>query len=361
MKQSNVAVGVALAAAAIGWLGTMAVRRARQDDLHGEVAVVTGGSRGLGFLIARELGRSGCRVAICARNEQELATAQARLEEEGIDVLWVRCDVTEPTDVDRLIARVTDHFGRVDILVNNAGIIQVGPAENMTDSHFRNAMNTIFWGTYHTTQAVLPQMLARGSGRIVNITSIGGAVSVPHLLPYSAAKFAATGFSQGLSAELRAKGIYVTTIAPSTMRTGSHLQAQFSGQKTKEYTWFSLSATLPLVSTSAEYAAREVVAATKTRAAVHYIGWQAQIAARLHGLAPDLVTKLLSIVAYLMPSPSTLPGARSVTRGMEVEKQMEPTTLSRLHLLMTLGQQAARWYNQYGGEQRRSQGTQRNS
>ena len=356
MKQSTVAVGVALAAAAVGWVGTVAMRRARQDNLRGEVAVVTGGSRGLGFLIARELGRNGCRVAICARNEQELATAQARLAEEAIEVLPVRCDVTEQTEVERLIATVTDHFGQVDILVNNAGIIQVGPTENMTDANFHNAMNTIFWGTYYATQAVLPQMLERGSGRIVNITSIGGAVSVPHLLPYSAAKFAATGFSQGLSAELRAKGIYVTTIAPSTMRTGSHLQAQFSGQKAREYTWFSLSATLPLISTSAEHAAREVVAATKTRAAVHYIGWPAQIAARLHGLAPDWITKLLALVAYWMPSPSTLPSAMTATRGMDVEKQMEPTTLSRLHLLMTLGQQAARWYNQYGGAPLRSQG-----
>ncbi len=113
----------------------------------------------------------------------------------------------------------------------------------------------IFWGTYHTTQAVLPQMRKRQYGRIINITSIGGTVSVPHLLPYSAAKFAATGFPQRLREALQDKGVYVTTIAPSTLRTGAHLQAEVTGQHVPEYTWFGLSASLPLISTSAESAA----------------------------------------------------------------------------------------------------------
>ncbi len=352
MKQSKAVIGAALAAAGMGWLGVAALRRARQDDIQGEVAVVTGGSRGLGFLIARELGRNGCQVAICARNEQALATARAILQREGIDLFTVRCDVTDQTAVEQMMAEVTHHYGRVDMVVNNAGIIQVGPAENMTDEDFRRAMDTIFWGTYYATQAVLPQMLARGSGRITNITSIGGVISVPHLLPYSTAKFAATGFSQGLSAELRAKGIYVTTITPSTMRTGSHLQALFSGQQTKEYTWFGLSATLPIVSTSAEQAAREVVDAIKRRAVMHPIGWPAPWVARLNGLFPGLVAEILALVAYFMPDPSAISYVAASTRGMEIAEKIEPTQRRWLDLLMVLGQQAARRYHQYSGENR---------
>lgn len=338
-----------LLAAGLTWLGVEAMRRSRADDLQGEVALVTGGSRGLGFLLARELGRNGCPVAICARDRRELEAARADLVGQGITCFPVICDVTNQNDVEQMIAQVTRHYGRIDILVNNAGIIQVGPVQNMATADFQRAMDTNFWGVFYPTQAVLPQMLQRGHGRIVNITSLGGVISVPHLLPYSAAKFAATGFSQGLSAELRHQGIYVTTIAPSTLRTGSHLQAEFTGQQTKEYAWFALSATLPGVSVSAESAAQQIVRAVKQRATMLYVGWAAKLGARVHGLLPGLVTDLFALViANAMPAPT--PYRLDPQRGMEVERQLAPNQQRQLDRFTTLGQQAARQYNQYTGE-----------
>lgn len=349
MKGSRSVLKTALFAAGLTWLGIEAARRLTEDDLRGEVALVTGGSRGLGFLIARALGRNGCRVAICARDRRELEAARADLAGYGIDVFPVVCDVANQGDVEQMITQVTRHYGRIDTVVNNAGIIQVGAAENLAVEDFQRAMDTIFWGTFYPTYAVLPQMLARRHGRIVNITSIGGVISVPHLLPYSAAKFAATGFSQGLSAELRHQGVHVTTIAPSTMRTGSHLQAEFTGQQAKEYTWFGLSATLPGVSTSAESAADQVVRAMKQRAAIHYVGLPAKVGARVHGLFPGLVTDLLALVNTLvLPAPA--PYRAEPLRGMEVEGQLPPAQRRQLDTLTTLGRQAAHEYNQYGGE-----------
>lgn len=349
MTQTSSLLGKAVLAAGLAWLGAEALQRIQEEDLRGEVALVTGGSRGLGFLIARELGRSGCRLAICARSQQELNAAQADLRREGLDVLTLVCDVANRAAVEQMVEQVTYHYGRIDTVVNNAGIIQVGAVENMAEDDFRQAMDIIFWGTFYPTQAVLPQMLARGSGRIVNITSIGGAISVPHLLPYSTAKFAAMGFSQGLSAELRNKGIQVTTIAPSTMRTGSHLQAQFTGQQTKEYAWFGLSATLPFISTSAESAAQQVVRAIKRRAAFQYIGWPAKLAARVHGLFPALVTDLLALVIdAALPAPT--PYVAATLRGMDVERQFSPTQRRVFNTLMILGQQAAQRNHQYAGE-----------
>ncbi len=346
--------GIATAIGGVIVLGLMTWQRRRTDELRGEVALVTGGSRGLGFLIARELGRSGCRVAICARDGQELAIAQSDLQREGITVLTVRCDVTEPDAVAAMIEHVTAHYGQIDILVNNAGIIQVGPLESMTTTHFKEAMAVIFWGTYNTTQAILPQMYAQHHGRIINITSIGGTVSVPHLLPYSAAKFAATGFSQGLHEELRSKGIYVTTVAPSTLRTGSHLQAEVTGQHVAEYTWFGLSASLPIISTSAESAARQIVRATKRRAAFHYVGWPARIMGRLHGLFPGITADLLSlVVTYGLPSApknSVTDRPSPTRRGQEIDDQLRPGQRRWRHLLMMLGQRAAHRYHQYVGE-----------
>jgi len=213
-------------------------------ELRGQKALVTGGSRGLGLLIGRELARAGCDVTICARDVDELARARADILRFGRQVETVVCDVSDRVQVNRMIRQVTTHFGQIDILVHNAGVIQVGPLENQSIDDFQMAMDVMYWGIVHPTLAVLPQMRARGSGRIVNVTSIGGKLGVPHLLPYSSAKFAAVGFSEGLAAEVAKDGIAVTTVVPGLMRTGSHLHALTKGQHEAEYGWFSLGASL---------------------------------------------------------------------------------------------------------------------
>ena len=161
------------------------------------------------------------------------------------------CDVSAQSQVRDFVTAATAHYGRIDVVVNNAGIILVGPLESQTLDSFQEAMNINFFGALHTTLAVLPQMLARGEGAIVNIASIGGKVAFPHLLPYVASKFALTGWSQGLRAELAAKHIRVTTVAPGIMRTGSHIQARFTGQAEKEYRWFAAAASFPGTAASA--------------------------------------------------------------------------------------------------------------
>src|SRR5207237_10885730 len=122
-------------------------------------------------------------------------------------------------------------------------VISVGPILSQELKDFQEAMDVMFWGTVHPTLAVLPQMLTRGRGRIVNITSIGGKVSVPHLVPYGCAKFAAVGFSEGLHAEVKRFGVNVTTVVPGLMRTGSHLNASLKGKQEYEYGWFALRGT----------------------------------------------------------------------------------------------------------------------
>lgn len=213
--------------------------------------LITGGSRGLGLALARQFAAYGCRLALCARDPAELERARQDLTGQGADVLTVPCDVRDRADVGRLVTDVTQHFGRIDVLVNNAGIIQVGPGANMSVEDFEAALPSDFWGTLYPTLAVLPQMRGRRGGRIVNITSIGGKVSVPHLLPYSCAKFAAVGLSEGLRAELARENISVTTIAPGLMRTGSFGQALFKGRHDQEYAWFSVGDNLPGLSLSA--------------------------------------------------------------------------------------------------------------
>ena len=210
-------------------LGRALIRHRRKWDLQGRTILVTGGSRGLGFLVARELLLEGARVAICARDADTLSRAQQQLEGDGGPVVAIPCDVAVREDMERVVGRVTEELGPIDALINNAGAITVGPLNTMRLADFHDAMNTNFWGALHAILAVLPEMRRRHAGRIVNIASIGGKLAVPHLLPYSASKFALVGLSEGLRVELAPDGIQVTTICPGLMRTGSPRHAFFKG------------------------------------------------------------------------------------------------------------------------------------
>jgi short-subunit dehydrogenase len=281
----------------------------RGTNLTGKVTLITGGSRGLGFAIARELARKGSRLVLTSRHLDELKHAKARLVASGNiseeNVFIQASDVSVVSEIRDLITAATAYFGQIDIVVNNAGIILVGPLESQTLASFQQAMDTNFFGALHTTLAVLPQMLARGQGAIVNIASIGGKVAFPHLLPYVASKFAMTGWSQGLRAELSGKGIRVTTVSPGIMRTGSHIQARFSGKAQAEYRWFAAAASLPGTSVNAASAARKVVNAMEKGTAEISIGLQAIAAARLANLAPELTAGMLSVANRFLPdSPS---------------------------------------------------------
>ncbi len=276
-------------------------------ELKGKVVLLTGGSRGLGYAIARELTLSGARLALTSRHTDELERARARLLSTGCaapaDVWVYPCDVSVELRVREMVDAATAHFGRIDVLINDAGIIMVGPLESQTMESFHEAMNVNFFGALHTTLAVLPQMLERGEGAIVNISSIGGKVAFPHLLPYVASKFAITGWSQGLRAELAGKGIRVTTVSPGIMRTGSHIQARFAGNQEQEYRWFAGAASIPGAATNATNAARKIVRALAAGSAEISIGLQAIIAARLSNLAPELTATLLSLANTALPSP----------------------------------------------------------
>jgi NAD(P)-dependent dehydrogenase (short-subunit alcohol dehydrogenase family) len=314
--------------------------RSRQREIAGDVVLVTGGSRGLGLALARRFGREGCRVAICARDEDELQRAREDLSNRGIDVMAIRCDITKRSEVEQLIQDVTRHFGRIDILVNNAGTIHVGPIEAMTVEDFEDAMNVMFWGIVYPTLTLLPSFLARNDGQIVNITSIGAKVGVPHLLPYTAAKYAAAGFSEGLRAELSQTGILVTTIAPGLMRTGSYHAALFKGDQEAESRWFSLGASLPGLSMDASRAARQIVTAVKRGDAEKILSTPANLLARFHGLFPGLSQDLLGLIGSIVLPRSD--GDRRSRPGWSL-----PNLRSRkMRALLTLGRVAARRLNQ---------------
>jgi short-subunit dehydrogenase len=347
MKIKNAALKVGGAAVAAGFLmgaagaaiGARALyRRTRKYTLEDKVVLITGGSRGLGLALAEEFSGRGAQVVICARDKDELSRARTQLERSGVEVVDLVCDVGNRQDVHRLVEAVRLRFGRIDVLVNTAGIIAVGPLDEQKLEDFEEAMKTNFWGVVNTTFAVLPEMKQRGSGRIVNITSIGGKISVPHLLPHSCAKFAAVAFSEGLRAETRKDGILVTTIVPGLMRTGSHLNADFKGNHQAEFRWFSMSATSPLTAMAVQRAARQIVNATIRGSAELILGWQAELVARLNGLFPGLAADILGLVNRALPKAAG--GETSSQKGWQSESPLTRSPLT------ALGRQAARRYNE---------------
>lgn len=294
----------------------------RETAMRGKVVVVAGGSRGLGLEIAREFGLHGAHLVLASRNEDELRTALGKLHAEGAipngnAAHIVVADVSRQADCDRLIASAIERYGRVDVLVNCAAVMQVAPIEDMTTEAFEQAMRINFFGALYSTQAVLPHMLQRGSGSIVNIASVGGKIAVPHMLPYVASKFALVGFSEGLHAEVRHKGVRVTTVCPGLMRTGAHVQVKFAGDVEKEYRWFAFGAMMPGVSISARAAARKIYAATVAGKAEITITPQAWLGARAVGLAPNFSQAFAAGVNKLVLPDAN--GNKEVTSGLDLE------------------------------------------
>lgn len=334
---------LSLALLAAGGLGYVLARRLRHPQrLAGGVALVTGGSRGLGLLLARELGRRRMRVVLCARDEEELERARLTLVALGVDAVALPCDVTDQEGMRTLVADVEENLGPIDLLVNNAGIMQVGPVETMGLEDFQRAMDTIFWGAFHTSQAVLPGMRARRRGVIVNVTSIGAAVALPHMAPFSAAKSAMRGWSEALGAEAARYGVLVVTVLPGLMRTGSFKRALVKGRRRAEATMFSLAASLPLLTVSAAGAARRIVRAVEKGERVLVLGAPAKILRLVHALFPGPMVGVLGRVNRLLPG---TPRDETGDDRMPLPAELFRRGLAR-SILTALGERAARRYNE---------------
>jgi short-subunit dehydrogenase len=333
--------GVILMSAAGVGLGMLArgiYNRLNRYDLAGKVILITGGSRGLGLEMARLVSSKGAKVAICARNEDQLAKAEAELQATGAEVLAIRADLRDPKQALELIADVESHFGKVDVLINNAGVMELGPENVMEVPDYKEVMDSNLWSALNTIKAVLPCFLAAGQGRIVNICSIGGKIAVPHMLPYSVSKFALVGLSEGLSAELRKNNIRVTTVIPNLMRTGSPRNVSIKGDHEKEYAWFKIADSLPFLSQNSRQAAEEIVEALQNGDRHLTLTWTAKLVTVLKGLMPETVIALSQVANGLLPKSDN----RQTKKGFESESAVTKGKLA------SMTDEAARENNELG-------------
>jgi NAD(P)-dependent dehydrogenase (short-subunit alcohol dehydrogenase family) len=302
--------------------------RTQRYSLRDKVVLITGGSRGLGLVLARQICAAGGKVALIARDAEELGRAKADLARRGGAVLAVQCDLLDREQIRSAVRQIIDRFRKIDILINSAGIIEVGPLEHMTREDFERAMRLHFWAPFELVSQIVPEMRTWGGGRIVNISSIGGKVAVPHLAPYSASKFALTGFSDALRAELARDNIHVTTVAPGMMRTGSHVNAKFKGRHDAEFGWFAASAGAPLISMNADRAARKILAACRRGQPSLTLTFAARTAILGNALFPNLTGYWMKIVNRFLPRAGNDEG-NELRAGSQL-RRVTPPWLTRL-------------------------------
>ncbi|MBM6545298.1 SDR family NAD(P)-dependent oxidoreductase [Janibacter sp. YIM B02568] len=320
------------------------------------VAVVAGASRGLGLLISTELARRGFRVHGCGHSAATLDRAATLVAHRsgrgeggpgGAPFVPSVCDVRDADAVQAWVERVLEDEGRIDVAIHVAGIIQVGPVGSTTLGHFRDAVETMLMGPVHLALSVLPTMRSAGRGRIGIVSSVGGVVSVPHLLPYSVAKFGAVGLSEGLHAELAGSGVTATTIVPGLMRTGGHVGAQFVGHAEHDYAWFAPGASMPVLSVGAERAARRIVDGVLAGRSQVELTPLTMVGRRVHGLAPALTVRAMGLASRILPEgpergPSMSPQRPRVS-GATARARLGSRVVNALSVL---GDRAARRNNE---------------
>ena len=321
-------------------------RRRHTPTAEPGVALVAGASRGLGLALTRELVGRGWRVHACSRDLGSLERAAASVSGPG-SVVAHRCDVRDAEAVEDLVARVWGEEGRLDLALHVAGVIEVGPVEGVTLGHVREAVDTMLWGPTHLCLSVVPRMRARGRGRIGVVSSIGGLVAVPRLLPYSVAKFGAVGLAEGLAAELSGTGVTVSSVTPWLMRTGGHEHARFSGDAAADHAWFAPGASLPLVSVPVGRAARRIVDGVLAGRPCVGASPLVAVARRVHGVAPATTVRGIGLASRLL-------GGESPRRDWlrADAPHVEGRDAARLHrtpvvdALTVLGRRAARDHNE---------------
>ena len=325
-QQTALAAGAVVAGAA---LINRALRATRRLDYDGKVVVITG-ARGLALNMARQLGAEGARILLAARDQGELDRARDELRDGRGDVSTFCCDLMDRQQAEELVEQAVKRYGSIDVLINNAGVMQVAPIEHMALSDFEEAMAVHFWAPLHTMLAAIPHMRRQGAGRIVNISSIGGRIGVPHLAPYCASKFALTGVSDAFRAELAKDNICVTTVLPGLMRTGSPFNAWFKGRHRDEFAWFAVSDSIPGMTIDAARAAWQVLDACRHGDAELVITWPARLAIIANAIAPEAVALGLSTANRLLPGPTDKESGNERRSGWQSTSAWAPSRLTTL-------------------------------
>lgn len=260
--------------------------------IQGITALVTGASRGIGQAIALELAKSGvAKLLLVARDRQRLADLAASIEALGVEVVTLAVDLTQPTQVNMVIAQAWRAYGPIDLLVNCAGVAHQTPFLQSKLPNLQEEISLNLMGLYTMTRSVARRMAVRKQGTIVNVSSLMGKIAAPTMSTYSATKFAILGFTQALRGELTEHNIRVIALLPTLTDTDMSRQTQ-------HFRW--------VVPMTPERVAQSLVKGLRRDAVEIIVGWQSRLAVWGSRLAPWLMDKILILASPLKPKPQIL-------------------------------------------------------
>lgn len=304
-------------------------RGRRTLDFRGRVVVISGGSRGLGLVLARQLALSGAKIALIARDADELERARLEIAALGASCFVVAADISDESAATAAIEAIAAHYGALDALINNAGVMQIGPISHMKDADFESAMKLHFWAPLWLCRAATPHLEASGNGRIVNIASVGGRIAAPLMAPYIASKFALVGLSDSLRNELGARKILVTTVCPGGMRTGSHVQIGFKGAPEAEYGILKHLIAMPGGAIEVDAAAKVIIDAMRHGDPSVTFPFPIHLAALGYAAFPNLAGALIRFVTGFAPQSNNRNGDSQII-GHDLENELPPSKLTHL-------------------------------
>ncbi|WP_077403453.1 3-ketoacyl-ACP reductase [Cellulophaga omnivescoria] len=204
------------------------------EQIKGQKALITGGSRGLGKATALALAKEGVSVAITGRNKETLEATVAEIKALGVDATYAVFDVSNQEEVKKGIASVFNNFKSIDILINNAGIAAFGSFNDMEVNQWAQIMQTNVMGVYYVTKEVLPHLIEKNAGDIINVSSTAGLNGNANTSAYSASKFAVIGMSESLMKEVRKNNIRVNTLTPSTIASDMSIDLGIANKDSKD-------------------------------------------------------------------------------------------------------------------------------
>ena len=293
------------------------------------VVVITGGSRGLGLVMARLFAAEGARVVLLARDLAELDRARRDIEERGGRVLVIRCDIRRRADVRAAIDRIIDEYPDDRRAGQQRWRDSGRAARAHVGGRLRERERHAFPRTAQSYSRGRTIMRHRRFGRIVNIASFAGRVAVPHMAPYCASKFALVGLSDAVRGELDQHGIRVTTVSPGLMRTGSSRQAMFKGQHDLEFALFKTASSIPGITISAERAARKIVEACRYGDPALTLTPHAKAAAIANAVAPTMTARVWMLVSSVLPRGNGADGNVG-RKGWELERHDDQSPAATL-------------------------------
>lgn len=261
-------------------------------NLQEKVALVTGAASGIGRALSLELARWGAHLILVDRNEVGLAEVARLIRPMGREVACIGADLSTKEGINQCARRAIRQMGQVDILVNNAGIMPLGPVSAMSLPDWEKVLDINVWAPVRMNNLLLPHMISRGHGHIVNVASIAGLLPVPGMTAYVLSKFAVVGYTEALRAEISGEGIDVTCICPGFTRTGL---AQTKGYGTGGMQEFG-ARLMEIVGASPERVALQMVRAIRHRKGLSTPGTAGTILPNLMRLSPAFMTGVMGRV-----------------------------------------------------------------